>query len=125
MYLMLIAMVEHTVGTLPVIRRSTIAVRNSLELWADEVAMLSDRVTQRTLQSALLTVAERSGIDDRNAHATVMTRVERLAQPMPCLSATARGLTYLPAGSLLCAASVLAIGWVLASQQMLDLGGYC
>ncbi len=125
LYLIVVAMVEHTVGALPLIRRSTTAVRNALEVWADEVALRSERVTERALQSALLTVADRSdGLDD-DTHATVMTRVDRLVDPAPCLSATVRGLTYLPAGGLLCGAAVLAIGWTLASQQMLDLGGYC
>jgi hypothetical protein len=124
-YLIIVAMVEHTVGALPVFRRSTMAIRNTLEVWADDVALKSGRVTERALQSALLTVADRSEAIDDQTQATVATRVGRLVDPAPCLSATVRGLTYLPAGGLLCGAAVLAIGWTLASQQMLDLGGYC
>jgi hypothetical protein len=125
LYLVAVAMVEHTVGALPVIRRSTMAIRGALEVWADEVALRSEQVTERTLQSALLTVADRNGQVDGREQAAVMTRVGRLAAPAPCLSASARGLTYLPAGGLLCGAAVLAVGWTLASQQMLNLGGYC
>jgi Zn-dependent protease with chaperone function len=125
LYLLVVAMIENTVGTLPIIRRSSLAVRSSLELWADDVAVRSERVTERTLQAALLAVAGRGDTVDQRAHEAVMTRVDRLVDPVPCLPATARGLTYLPAGGLLCTAAVLAVGWVLASQQMLDLGGYC
>lgn len=124
-YLVVVAMVEQTVGALPLIRRSTLAIRRTLEVWADDVALRSERVTERALQSALLIVADRSDAIDDHTQATVMTRVERLVDPAPCLSATARGLSYLPAGGLLCSAAVLAIGWTLASQQMLNLGGYC
>jgi hypothetical protein len=124
-YLVVVTMVEHTVGVLPLIRRSTRAVRNALEVWADDVALGSERVTERELSSALVAVAGRDGTLDEQTWATVRSRVGRLADPVPCLSATARGLTYLPAGGLLCTAAVLTIGWTLASHQMLDLGGYC
>jgi hypothetical protein len=124
-YLVAIAMVEHTVGALPVIRRSTAAIRATLEVWADEEALHSDRVTERSLRSALLTVAGHGDEQGDHSPAAVRTRVGRLADPVPCLSATARGLTYLPAGGLLLGAAVLAVSWTLASQQMLNLGGYC
>jgi Zn-dependent protease with chaperone function len=124
-YLIVVAMVEHTVGALPVIRRSTRAVRATLEVWADDVALLSERVTEGELASALVAVSGRNDAIDEHALATVNSRVGRLADPVPCLSAAARGLTYLPAGGLLCGAAVLAIGWTLASHQMLNLGGYC
>jgi hypothetical protein len=125
-YLAVAAIVERALGILPLVRRSAMAVRQSLEVWADDDAVSSPRASERTLHAALLTVATKtSRPTEQHSIADVMTRARRLIHPAPCLSATVRGLTYLPAGGLLCGAAVFAIGWALSSHQMLNLGGYC
>jgi len=125
-YLAVVAIVERALGMVPLVRRSALAIRQSLEVWADDHAVASAKACEQTLHSALLTVATRTfSPTDQRSVADVMTRAQRLIHPAPCLSATVRGLTYLPAGGLLCGAAVFAIGWVLSSHQMLNLGGYC
>lgn len=125
-FLVLVAVVERMLGMLPFVRRSAAATRQSLEVWADDFAIRSASATERSLHSALLTVAETDAQRaDGPSLAAVTTRARRLINPMPCLSAVTRGLTYLPVGGLLCGAAVLAVGWTLSSHHMLNLGGYC
>jgi Zn-dependent protease with chaperone function len=125
-YLAVVAIVEKALRMAPFVRRSALAIRQSLEVWADDRAVATARASEQTLHSALLTVATSTfSPSDEYSVGHVMTRARRLIHPAPCLSATVRGLTYLPAGGLLCGAAVLAIGWVLSSHQMLSLGGYC
>jgi Zn-dependent protease with chaperone function len=124
--LVAVAIVERALAFMPLMRRSATAVRQGVEVWADDSAVRSSRATERTLHSALVTVAMKDGRpDDRRSLAAVATRARRLLDPAPCLSAAVRGLSYLPVGGLLCGAAVLAVGWVLSSREMLDLGGYC
>lgn len=125
-FLVLVAVVERMLGILPLVRRSAMATRQSLEVWADDFAIRSACATEGSLHSALLTVASTDGQPaDGSSLAAVTTRARRLINPSPCLSAVTRGLTYLPAGGLLFGAAVLAVGWTLSSHEMLNLGGYC
>lgn len=123
--LVLVAIVERTLGILPLVRRSAIAIRQSLEVWADDFAIRSACATEGSLHTALLTVARTDAQRADGPSHAVATRARRLIHPSPCISAVARGLTYLPAGGLLCGAAVLAVGWMLSSHHMLNLGGYC
>jgi hypothetical protein len=118
--------IERALGFVPAVRRSGQVVRDAIETWADDDAIQRAHATEPALHSALLAVAGAlRSPQDLRASATVASRARRLIAPAPCLPATARGLTYLPAGGLLLGAAALGAGWVLASQQMLSLGGYC
>ena len=123
-YLVAVAVVEQALGLLPFVRRSTEAVRESLEVWADDFAVESWNATREALHAALITVtsAHRPNPD---VAAALQTRTTRLTEVFRCSPIATRGLTYLPAGALACCAAVLIAGWTLSSQQMLALGGYC
>jgi Zn-dependent protease with chaperone function len=121
-YMVATAVIERTLGVLPVVRRSTEAIRASLEVWADDFAVASQSVTREALHEALVavTTAQSSAIE-----LAVRTRTERLIDAVRCSPVATRGLTYLPAGALACCAAVLTAWWALSSSQMLAVGSYC
>lgn len=124
--LSIVTVIERALGAVPLVRRSALVTRQSLEVWADDSASRSQRTDRSSLRSALLTVA--TGSAQRTARSSrddVMARAHRLVDPPPRLSATVRGLAYVPLGGLVSTAAVCAVGWTLSSHQMLNLGGYC
>jgi hypothetical protein len=123
-YMVAVAVVERTLGLLPFVRRSAEAVRESLEVWADDSAVESHNATREALHAALLAVTASSSPGSDGA-AALQTRTTRLTEPFRCSPIATRGLTYLPAGALACSAAVLVAGWMLSSHQMFALGGYC
>jgi hypothetical protein len=124
--LVVVTVVERALGLVPLVRRSAHVVRQALETWADDVAIQHAHATEPALHAALVTVATaQRQPGDRRAYEAVTTRARRLLHPVPCLSATVRGLTYLPAGGLLFGGAALVIAWVVTSQQMVSLSGYC
>lgn len=123
-YLVVVGIVERTMGFLPFVRRSTEMVRESLELWADDVAVESSRATREALHAALVAVASVGALRADVATA-VQLRTRRLTEANRCSHVARRGLTYLPAGALACCAAALVAGWTLTSHQMMALGGYC
>jgi Zn-dependent protease with chaperone function len=123
-YMVAVAVVERTLGLLPFVRRSTEAVRESLEVWADDFAVESHSATREALHAALLAVTSSSSPGSDGA-AALQTRTTRLTEVFRCSPIATRGLTYLPAGALACCAAVLVAGWMLSSHQMFALGGYC
>lgn len=125
-FVMLVNVIDRTLGFIPPVGRSAAAICQSIEEWADDHAVRSAQTAEQSLHAALLTVAGATiRSNERSSLAALRTRALRLIDPMPCLSAAGRGLAYLPAGGLLCGAAVLAVGWTLSSHHMLNLGGYC
>jgi hypothetical protein len=125
-YLVGVSTVECALGFLPMVRRSAQVVRDAVETWADDAAIEGAHASDLALHSALHTVARANRHpDDLQAIGTVATRARRLMAPAPCLSATVRGLNYLPAGGLLSSAALLVVGWALTSQRLLGVGPSC
>jgi Zn-dependent protease with chaperone function len=123
-YLIVVGIVERTMGFLPFVRRSTEAARESLELWADDVAVESRPATREALRGALVAVAS-VGAPSVHVSTAVQLRTRRLTETVGCSHVARRGLTYLPAGALACCAAAFVAGWMLSSHQMMALGGYC
>jgi Zn-dependent protease with chaperone function len=124
--LVAVTVVERALGLVPLVRRSAQVVRQALETWADDVAVEHADATEPALHAALVAVASAQRSPwDLHEYEAVATRAHRLLHPSPCLPATVRGLTYLPAGGLLFGAAALAVGWALTSQQMVSVSGYC
>jgi hypothetical protein len=125
-YLVMTVVIERALGWMPIIRRSTDALRETLEVWADDVAVESVATSREALHEALVQVTTSADAGGGTGRPTgLRNRTERLSDLWRCSPVALRGLTYLPAGALACCAAVLAVGWSLSSQQMLALGGYC
>jgi hypothetical protein len=123
-YVVTTVIVDRTLGLLPFVRRSTEALKESLEVWADDFAVESRGTTREALHDALVVV---TGAHARPAGSEVRlrTRATRLTDVVRRSPVTTRGLTYLPAGALACCGALLAVAWALSSHDMLALGGYC
>ena len=124
-YLVLTVLLDRTLGWLPLVRRSTDALRESLEVWADDVAVASIAASREALHDALVHVASVEDHTWASQSRGVQNRADRLRGLWRCSPVSRRGLAYLPAGALACCAAVLAAGWTLSSQHMLAVGGYC
>lgn len=125
-YLLLAALVEQVYGVLPPVRRSTHALCDAIEQWADEVAAHGAPERALTLGAAIVSVgraacAGTGGLVPR----PLATRARRLEQPAPSTTVLTRGLTYMPAGALGLSAVFLVAGWFLDSHHAFALGGYC
>ena len=100
-YLLLASVVERCLGLLPLVRRSTGALRCALERWADEEAAGSARRGRESVRAALVRVIEATAIPDVAAFMSLGTVVERL-QALQAAPASGSGLlrrfvVYLPA----------------------------
>jgi hypothetical protein len=100
-YLLLARVVEQGLGLLPLVRRSTGALRCALERWADEEAAGGARRGRESVRAALVRVIEATAIPDVAAFMSLGTVVERLqalqAAPASGSSLLRRAFVYLPA----------------------------
>jgi Peptidase family M48 len=100
-YLLLARVVEQGLGLLPLVRRSTGALRCALERWADEEAAGGARRGRESVRAALVRVIEATAIPDVAAFMSLGTVVERLqalqAAPASGSSLLRRAVVYLPA----------------------------
>jgi beta-lactamase regulating signal transducer with metallopeptidase domain len=75
--LLVASVVEHTLGAVPLIRRSVAVLRCALERWADEEAATSD-ADRASVRSALLRVTEAMVAGEVVAFVTAATVAERI-----------------------------------------------
>jgi Peptidase family M48 len=99
-YLLLASVVEQCLGLLPLVRRSTGALRCVLERWADEEAAGGARRGRESVRAALVRVIEATAVPDVAAFMSLGTVVERL-QALQAAPASGSGLlrrfaVYLP-----------------------------
>jgi Zn-dependent protease with chaperone function len=123
-YLLVAAVVDRALGVLPFVRRSTRALEESLEVWADEFAVEARGATREALHGALVAVSAEQARGSGGGIG-LGARAARLTERVRCSPVAARGLTYLPAGVLAGCGALLGVGWAASSQHMLALGGYC
>jgi hypothetical protein len=124
-YLVMTVVIERTLGWIPIVRRSTDVLRETLEVWADDAAVGSAAKCREALHGALVHVSATDADISASRSTALQNRADRLRGLWRCSPVVRRGLTYLPVGALALCAAVLATGWALSSQQMLALGGYC
>jgi hypothetical protein len=100
-YLLLARVVEQSLGLLPLVRRSTAALRCALERWADEEAAGGGQRGRESVRAALVRVIEATALPDVAAFMSLGTVVERLqalqASPVSGSSLLRRLVVYLPA----------------------------
>lgn len=124
-YLLVAAVVEHTLGVLPWVRQASSSLRLAVERWADEDAAGTLEDGRSTVRLALLNVAllalgpavaAFSGGD-------VLARVEAMEEP----AASPRGPVspYLALGAIVAVAAVGLLAWAGEAQMMLAMAGAC
>jgi hypothetical protein len=99
-YLLLARVVEQSLGRLPLVRRSTGALRCALERWADEEAAAGTRWGRESVRAALVRLIEATAIPDVAAFfsvGTVLERLQALQAPAAGSSLPRRLLVYVPA----------------------------
>lgn len=126
--LILTAAVEASLGRLPLVRRSVLALRTGLERWADEDAAGGHETGRSTVRSALVgvalaavnpAVAAFAGVDD------VVERLDALQAPTPRPSVLRRVAIYTPV-IVLAAVVLVAVGiWIGHTHAMLTVGAPC
>ncbi len=127
-HLLLVTVIERALGVVPLVGRSTSALRCALERWADEDAAIADG-DRASVRSALLRVSEVMVAGEVAAFVTVATVAERLealqAPPLRRVPAGRRVLVYAPAALLLVAMAVSLTGLVEHMAVVHLLAGLC
>lgn len=111
-FLVLAAGVDEGLGPLPFVRRSTAALRDSLEAWADDGAVAASGGSRVELHGAAeqLTTAV-------SAPARVRARIHRLEARSPRWSIRARLLAYAPVLALSVLLVALTSAWLLHAEH--------
>lgn len=127
-FLLLAAALDHAVGILPPVRRSTAALRLALERWADEAAAGDDLETRTTVRRALVAMSEALLAPAMAAFSsadTVAERLEALGDDPPRPAFSSHVLLYAP-GTALGASAVAALAtWASNAQFVLAMAGRC
>jgi hypothetical protein len=127
-YLLLARVVEQSLGRLPLVRRSTGALRCALERWADEEAAAGARQDRESVRAALVRLIEATAVPDVAAFfsvGTVLERLQALQAPAAGSSLPRRLLVYVPTLVLVLLA-VAAIEGTLEHVAVLRLfAGWC
>ncbi|MGH9244293.1 MAG: M56 family metallopeptidase [Acidimicrobiales bacterium] len=127
-YLLLASAVDHSLGWLPLVHRSTGALRVSLERWADEAAAARPGARQ-SLRDALLRVAHLlatppAAVAFGGADALI-ERLDALEAESGRPSVWLHALLYAP-GSALGGTALVAIGsWAGTADALLRAAGHC
>jgi Zn-dependent protease with chaperone function len=100
-YLLVARVLEQSLGLVPLVRRSTGALRCALERWADEEAAGGAQWGRESVRAALVRVIQATATPDVAAFVSVGTVVERLealqADPASGSGLLRRFVVYLPA----------------------------
>jgi Zn-dependent protease with chaperone function len=128
-YLLLATAVEHACAFFPPARRSTAALRASLERWADEDAAGASAASRQALRRALLgvtvaLVAEPSVAAFTTAE-TVLERLDALDTAAPSPSPLLRASLYLPGAALAVLAGVTLLSCGADAQTVVASAGAC
>jgi beta-lactamase regulating signal transducer with metallopeptidase domain len=128
-YLLLARVVEQSLGLLPLVRRSTGALRCALERWADEEAAGGGRRGRESVRAALVRLLEAAAVPEAAAFMSLGTVVERLqalqAAPASGSSLLRRSVVYLPALVLVLLAVVALEGTVEHVAVLRVFAGLC
>lgn len=125
-YLVLATVIERAFGLVPFVSRSTQALREAVEQWADAVAVGTASVQASSLRAAMFAVAGAgSGEAGVRESGQLEERAQRLQVGGPTGNLLTRGVTYLPAGALGMTTFTLIGVWVAASHHLLVFGGFC
>lgn len=123
-YSVLAALVESGLRPLPLVGRSTEALRSSLERWADEGATGTSITRQAHIRRALASVGAPRRSPDAARRARLRDRIERVASPAGPAPGV-RALAVVPALILGPAALLTVTAWSLFAHHMASLVGSC
>jgi len=127
-YLLLASTIGRSIGLLPYVRHSLVALRCALERWADEEAASGAAEGRASVYGALLRVAEAVAMPEVAAFLTPATVVERIEAlrtiPERRTELRWRVLVYLPV-TLLGLTTTVALASTLGHVGLLDLAGLC
>jgi hypothetical protein len=128
-YLLLATTLEHTFAFFPPLRRSTAALRVTLERWADEEAAGPTAESRRLLRNALLDVTSALVAEPYAAAFTsadtVLERIDALEHRAPRPSRLAHGVLYLPGAALAAVSAYALLTWSGDAQSVLAMAGTC
>jgi len=117
-YLRFLTGLERAFGGPTLMDRSTHAVRDGLEAWADDEASAGSDETGAALRRALVDVAA-------NVDGTIADRAQRLTQPTRLRPTAVRVIAYAPIGLLAVTGVLLVVGWMTDAQHAFALGTQC
>ena len=125
-YSMLGTAVERALWPLPLVARSSRALRSALEAWADEEAAGDSASRRASVRSAMLTLANRGGTPRRHASGCVLgERARRLTRPPLATSMGARAIVLAPMLVLGLTAVLLLADWTAGARHAVATAGYC
>ncbi|MGH9214874.1 MAG: hypothetical protein ACRDZS_01340, partial [Acidimicrobiales bacterium] len=128
-YLLLATALEHTFGLFPLLRRSTAALRVTLERWADEEAAGSAPESRQVVRNALLDVTSalvaEPAVAAFTSADTVIERIEALEEDAPRPSRLAHAALYLPGTGLALLAAYAFLTWGAEMQHVVAMAGTC
>lgn len=120
--------IEHAFWYLPLIRRSTRALRCGIERWADEEAMTASPDGRESLRTALLKVTSsfvQPGLAAFSGPETLLERLAALEDEAPRSASLSIGVLLIP-GSLLGGVGVIGAGATLATiWTLVSAAGHC
>jgi hypothetical protein len=128
-HLLLATALEHAFAFCPPIRRSTYALRVSLERWADEEAAGPPPQRRQVLRRALmgLTSVPVAGpsVAALTAADTVAERLDALDEHAPRTSTLDRAVLYAPGTGLVAIATLALVIWGGEAEAVLAMAGTC
>jgi Zn-dependent protease with chaperone function len=127
-FLVVATALEHGFAVLPLVGRSTGALRTALERWADEAAAGEGDVARATLRSALLGVTMAivdPALAAFAAAETVIERLDALDGDLSRPSAFRHAAVYLPAVAVSAAVLVALGAWAGDVRALLAMSGRC
>lgn len=124
---LLAASVERAFSLVPLVRRSTAALRTSLESWADEAAAGDTVAGRAVIRGAIVAVAGPvEGIGSKRVgHDVVWERARRLENSYQPRAFGVRLMTHAPVILLSLTAFVFLAEWLVGAHGAAALTGYC
>ena len=123
-YLVVLNVVERTLGRVPFVASGIRDARRQLEEWADAAAIHSRPTSRNALVNAIVHASSGSA-GAPSPRADSSSRIERLERLVFPLGRTSRAFVYLPACVLTISAAMLVMGWFTESHHAIALGSYC
>ena len=128
-YLLLVTVLEHALAFCPPIRRSTGALRVTLERWADEEAAGTSHASRQVVRRALLGVTSAlvaaPNVAAFTAAETVVERLDALDDDAPRPSPLSHAMLYLPGVGLVALATLALSVWTADAQMVVAMAGTC
>lgn len=126
--LLLATALESARVLLPLVRRSTAALRTAVERWADEDAAGATGKWRQALRDALLGMTDAavdSAVAAFSPAETVLERVRALEAPSPPATGLRRALLYLPGLVLAAVVLVAMASWTCEAGVLAAIAGRC